>query len=416
MMKIFVFLKGKKNNLIGGRCGYVANLFAGIEKAELSDKFVLLENTPSSTWIEFAGKMLSKFIFGSKNRKKFRRRWNLRTLGVRNAILGNLSRDVERTLRANGGGDNVCVCNSVTEFELVQDFLLKNSLSFRMVLISHHPCAPHLEIFESFERDFQLGLLSGKDVARKKEEFLQIEENAFRNADALLFPSESAMEPYFSTWTKFAELIAGKKLLFAETGVAEKRMPTATISDLEDKFGLAGTKKFRVCFLGRHNKIKGYDLLKNAAEILYARSAPIEFVIGGNQEGIASPLLPTWKECGYVNPSELFAISDLFVLPNRETYFDLVLLEALSAGIPVLASRTGGNKTVAQFSVGISLFDNDETGENLANAILRASEQSITARRAAGKQNLEAYSEHFTERAFALRFYNVLKNMNYEMV
>lgn len=34
----------------------------------------------------------------------------------------------------------------------------------------------------------------------------------------------------------------------------------------------------------------------------------------------------------------------MFILPNRETYFDLVLLEVMSLGIPVLASYTGGNK------------------------------------------------------------------------
>lgn len=416
-MKIFIFLNGKKNHFIGGRCGYVANLFIGIEKTGLSDKFSLLENVSRPTWLEVVGKMFSKFILGSNARKKFRRRWNLRFLGVRKTILGNLSHEVGRILQKNGRKDDIIVCNSVTEFALVRDFLLRSRLSLRMVLISHHPCAPHIEIFESYERDCSLGLLSKKDAASKKEEFLNIERDAFRHADFLLFPSREAMEPYFSTWKEFSDLISGKKILFVETGVAEKQKSNMPKSALEKKLGLSASRKFRICFLGRHNSIKGYDLLIKAAEILAAKKAEVEFVIGGNREdGYCPPSLPTWKEVGYVNPPEVFAVSDLFVLPNRETYFDLVLLEALSFGIPILASRTGGNKTVAYYSDGISLFDNDESGRNLAEAILFAANASRTSMIRSGERNRATYCRRYTECAFAKRFYKTLKLIDNETV
>lgn len=35
---------------------------------------------------------------------------------------------------------------------------------------------------------------------------------------------------------------------------------------------------------------------------------------------------------------------DVFVLPNRQTYYDLILLEVMRAGKPVLLTTTGGNK------------------------------------------------------------------------
>ena len=48
----------------------------------------------------------------------------------------------------------------------------------------------------------------------------------------------------------------------------------------------------------------------------------------------------------------------MFVLPNRETYFDLVLLEVLRQGTPVLLARTGGNKWFENKNVkGIFFFD-----------------------------------------------------------
>lgn len=52
-----------------------------------------------------------------------------------------------------------------------------------------------------------------------------------------------------------------------------------------------------------------------------------------------------WKEVGWTNDSQsIIAASDVFVLPNRETYFDIIMLEVLSCGKIVIASRTGGNK------------------------------------------------------------------------
>ena len=58
-----------------------------------------------------------------------------------------------------------------------------------------------------------------------------------------------------------------------------------------------------------------------------------------------------WIEVGWTNdPHSLIAASDVFVLPNHETYFDLILLEVLSLGVPVVMSRTGGNKFFEQFN------------------------------------------------------------------
>ena len=52
-----------------------------------------------------------------------------------------------------------------------------------------------------------------------------------------------------------------------------------------------------------------------------------------------------WIEVGWTDePHSLTNASDCLVVPNRQTYFDLVILEGLSLGIPIVTSMTGGNK------------------------------------------------------------------------
>ena len=408
-MKILIFLNGRKNPKIGGRCGYVANLFSGVEKAGLSGNFVLIENQPRKVLSELLGEILSKFCWGSVRRKRIRRSWNIARLGFRRTILGHLSEEAKQTLSRYGSSENICLCNSVTEFELVREYAERKALRFKLGLISHHPCAPHKEIFESFSNDYEKGFLTKEQTDAKKDAFLKIERDAFLHADFLLFPSKESMEPYFRTWEEFSSVIFGKKIIFAETGVAEKRCGEIERKQLEQKYGLSPDAKFRVCYLGRHNEIKGYDILIRAAGILRKTCPDIEFCIGGVPSGIVAPDFPQWRECGYVNPAELFSVSDLFVLPNRQTYFDLVLLEALAAGIPVLASDTGGNKSVARHSSGVRLFVGDETGVGLSDGILRLAETKSDERRALGEANRRAYQKEYTEARFAQRIYEELR-------
>lgn len=111
-MKTAIFLNGKADIRIGGRCGYVANLFSGIRKAGLGNDFVLIENVPASAFSERVGFFLSRFIPGSARRKKFRREWNLRRLGARHVVLGALSPEAKRALRGMGGGMSSATASS----------------------------------------------------------------------------------------------------------------------------------------------------------------------------------------------------------------------------------------------------------------------------------------------------------------
>jgi glycosyltransferase involved in cell wall biosynthesis len=57
---------------------------------------------------------------------------------------------------------------------------------------------------------------------------------------------------------------------------------------------------------------------------------------------------------------ELLPLADVFFLPSRQESFGLVALEAMSAGVPVVASNIGGLPEVVEDGVTGFLHDPDD--------------------------------------------------------
>ena len=170
--------------------------------------------------------------------------------------------------------------------------------------------------------------------------------------------------------------------------------------------------KFVVGYVGRHNEIKGYDILQNAAKKVMLQNDNISFLIGGKQGNVFTPLNDKrWIEAGWVNPADLFQAIDVFVLPNRMTYFDLVLLEVMSMGVPVIASATGGNKSVQEQTKSLFLYDN--TVDSLAETILMLSKESLSTMRNYSNLIKREYENNYTPSLFAERYLSLI-NQIYE--
>ena len=118
---------------------------------------------------------------------------------------------------------------------------------------------------------------------------------------------------------------------------------------------------FVITYFGRHNSIKGYDILKSVAEVLLDKYPSLFFLCAG--KGDVAPLNHSrWIELGFIsNTHELLWQSDLYILPNRETYFDLVVLEIMRSRTPLILSSTGGNEYFKELPmeeiVGLDFFD-----------------------------------------------------------
>jgi glycosyltransferase involved in cell wall biosynthesis len=91
---------------------------------------------------------------------------------------------------------------------------------------------------------------------------------------------------------------------------------------------------------------------------------------------------------------ELMSIMDLFVLPSFSEGLSLTLIEACAAGLPIVATRVGGNEEVVVDQLnGLTVPSNDQ--EALAKAITSLLSDVETSRKM-GNNARERFEERFT--------------------
>ncbi|MGQ9531461.1 MAG: glycosyltransferase [Desulfotomaculales bacterium] len=139
-----------------------------------------------------------------------------------------------------------------------------------------------------------------------------------------------------------------------------------------------GADELVIGSVGRLAPEKGFDVLLEAVAVAASRlNRHLRVLIAG--DGPCRAQLEAQARRLRLGPRVLFvghyqdipralAALDLFVLPSRHEACSLALLEALAAGVPVIASRTGGNVEVIGESGAALLVPPGQAGE-LANAI-----------------------------------------------
>jgi glycosyltransferase involved in cell wall biosynthesis len=121
------------------------------------------------------------------------------------------------------------------------------------------------------------------------------------------------------------------------------------------KINLLGNAEARVVlFVGRLVKEKGLERLLTVWGSLPDRDGRLLVIVGdgplrADLESRASPLASSVRFLGHrADVSKFYAIADIFVLPSKTEGVSNSLLEAMCAGIPVVASNVGGNKDVLE--------------------------------------------------------------------
>lgn len=235
------------------------------------------------------------------------------------------------------------------------------------------------------------------------------DEYAFNRADYIIFPCEGAEEPYSHTWDKYDEIKTRRASSFRYllTGT-NKRTAKMSREEVCKKFKIPNDA-FIISYAGRHNKLKGYDLLKDIGEKVLSENPNAYFLVAGVEDPIKGIDHERWIEVGWTNdPHSLIAASDVFVLPNRETYFDLIMLEVLSLGTIVVASNTGGNKHFKN-NKGVLLYD------DINNAIQRLNEvycMDKDSRRQIGLENENLFDNFYSSETFATNYVNLIKSLH----
>jgi len=106
------------------------------------------------------------------------------------------------------------------------------------------------------------------------------------------------------------------------------------------------------------------------------------------------------------NVSPFYALSDVFVLPSHSEGSPNVLLEALAAGVPVIATRAGGVPEMLQGPYGETMLVEKQNPDALASKLVMVLRNDLL--RSEMRQAAVELSRRFAPEAYAARFARIL--------
>lgn len=274
----------------------------------------------------------------------------------------------------------------------------------KVVLTTHSPTLLSKEIYD------RLSLFEKKYLSFLYKALINIDLYAFQRADYIIFPCEDAEEPYYHNWDGYANYKQQNrtKYRYLLTGI-NPCYPQINKEDIRKKYNIPPSA-FIICYVGRHNEIKGYDTLLQIGEMLLNKHDNIYILVAGKEEPMKGLAHPHWIEVGWTNdPYSLINACDIFLLPNKETYFDLVMLEVLSLGKIIVTSRTGGNKFFEKLEAkGIKMYNNSEEAICKIEKIMA---EPLHAREILEKSNQNIYQRYFTASTFTENYVKLINSL-----
>lgn len=275
----------------------------------------------------------------------------------------------------------------------------------KTIITSHSPIPLSQELYAAcatgFERRF---------FKKRMSEFEEMDKWSFLNADYIIFPCPDAEEPYYNNWADYKNIKEKKKdsYRYVLTGISPKKA-LLTKDEIRDRYGI-GKNDFTVVYVGRHNEVKGYGNLKNIGKKMLDGKTNTKFLIAGKEGSLTKLENPNWIEVGFTkDPYSIIAAGDVFLLPNNETYFDLVFIEVMSLGKIIVASRTGGNRYYEKAGAkGVFLYDTlDEAREIIEHIRTMPSNEKS----ALEKANKEFYENNLTGKVFYENYKKVISEL-----
>lgn len=385
MKKVLIYLNGSSLAPVGGADGYNYTLKQGLESIKTNDfEISYLQGKSSAQNINSQIKQMknTKFRNTISAAKSIAKKGMMMYGPVHKAAVDLREYDAvhfHRTMDMYWAKDD-----------------LKNYKG-KVILTLHAPTMPSKQMF-SMLTDFEK-----KHMKWFYSKLPEIDNYAINRADNIVIACEDAEEPYYHEWPGYPEFHEKNKgkYVYMTTGTAPKSAHMSK-EEMRVKYGIQ-QDAFVVSYVGRHNEIKGYDSLKEIGENLLNKYKDIYFFIAGTEGPLYHLENERWIEVGWTkDPGSVVQAADLFVLPNKETYFDLIMLEVLSLGQIVVASYTGGNKYFEKYKdAGIFLYNNIAEAVNVIERLYNMTDAEKLELRT---KNLKLYESEFTNEAFAKRY------------
>jgi glycosyltransferase involved in cell wall biosynthesis len=167
----------------------------------------------------------------------------------------------------------------------------------------------------------------------------------------------------------------------------------------------------KLLFVGRFDRQKGLDVLLRAMQRLPVDEFRLTVIGGAVNDTLGQPQLANVEYLGWIPHDGLgqyYAEADVLVMPSRWEGFALVPLEALSYGLPVVATRCCSMPEVVEHGKTGLLFDVDDDQE-LARLLHETSRQRWALMGQTGKKQVEARFTNAKMQTVTLELYeNVL--------
>lgn len=229
--------------------------------------------------------------------------------------------------------------------------------------------------------------------------YLQKEKEVWLALDGFILPSRYSLEGYLNGC--LYNLIGSIPIIEIPTGIRESTVSRSS-QDTQKVWGVSPNVK--ICgFFGRRHPHKGYDIFCQLARRALEKQMGLTFVSAGNGP-LPWPNLPNYIHLGYVDGGEIadtIAACDIVIVPNRVNYFDLVILEAMCLGKPVITTHVGGAKSIV--SPGVLFVELSESiVDNILSIITHLISDDDTLLKA-GQANRIVYEKEFSASAFLER-------------
>ncbi len=392
-MKVLIYVEERLLTPTGGPAGYLYNVSKELKRQNISNiEFVKSSDSFMKKIFKKMPNSFQKYIRNKLNKGD-------------NRVIYDVFYNKNKKAIVDLNKYDIVHFHSALSMYMVKDSL--DSYNGKVLFTTHTPKISYKEIIEDYT--------SEEDYLKNKKEYDSLEiidEYAFNRADYIILPAEEAEECYYNTWDKYNDIKEKNKskYIYLPTCI-NSIINDSDVSETRKKYDIP-ENAFVICYIGRHNEVKGYDQLKKIGEKLLENRDDVYFLIAGKEEPLKGLINPRWIEVGWTDrPHDLAKCSNLFILPNKETYFDLILLEILSLGKTIILSDTGGNKYFKKFDTPSLIYyhydDIDEAVSKIEDLIndnkLYIYEQ----------MNRRIFEENFTMDIFVNNYIRILEEIFY---